>query len=93
MISTVVAHDCVPVRRIQSGTSLGLVAVFIKAPVATYEFIATTVDASKTSVEISRGGVMALYDFDFPLNDQFVPFVSYHGLFLPHEVDRIEALW
>ena len=37
--------------------------------------------------------IMAEYNFAVPLNDYFVPYVSYHGLFLPHELDRIDRLW
>ncbi len=33
------------------------------------------------------------YSFGLPLKHNFVEYVSYQGLFLPHEVDRILAFW
>ncbi len=33
------------------------------------------------------------YSFGLPLKNNFTEFVSYNGLFLPHEIDRILGFW
>ena len=33
------------------------------------------------------------YSFGLPLKNNFVEFIYYQGLFLPHEIDRILGFW